>query len=185
MEILRKRNTGTTIYFPMIKAGSQDFALNTDWTPASGDCQYSVDGAAFANTTNLPSHEGNGVWSLALVAGEVNGKVTAISIVDSATKAVEDQALLVGTYGDSSAQHPLNVVADYIIRRTFQGACDSSDGDSKTGRSLLGAIAKLVNKIASSGGTLTIYEDDDTTSLFTQGVTTTPGADPITTLDTT
>lgn len=78
-----------------------------------------------------------------------------------------------------------NKIADHTIRRTFQNACDSSDGDTKTGRSLLGAIAKLVNKVASSGGTLTVYEDDDVTSLFTQSVTTDSGADPITELDTT
>lgn len=185
MEFLRKRNTATTIYFPMIKAGSQDFATGSDWTPASGDCQYSVDGGAFGNTDSLPAHEGNGLWSLALLGSEINGKVTSITIVDSATKAVEDQALLVATYGDDSALHPLNVLADYVYRRAFQSACDSSDGDAKTGRSLLGAIAKQVNRIVSVGGVLTIYEGDDSTELFTQDVTTTPDADPITALDTT
>lgn len=78
----------------------------------------------------------------------------------------------------------LNKIADHVIRRAFQNACDSSDGDTKTGRSLLGAIAKLVNKVMSSGGTLTIYEDDDITSLFTQAITTNASADPITELDT-
>ncbi len=103
MEVLRKRNTATTIYFPMIKVGVQDFAQGGDWTPVAADTKYSVDGGAFANTTNVPTHEGQGFWSLALVAGEVNGMVTAIAVVDAATKAVEDQALLVATYGDSSA----------------------------------------------------------------------------------
>lgn len=77
-----------------------------------------------------------------------------------------------------------NKVADHTIRRTFENAGDSSDGDTKTFRSLLGAIGKQVNKVTISGGTLTVYEDDDTTSLGTQTVSTTPGADPITTLDT-
>lgn len=44
--------------------------------------------------------------------------------------------------------------------------------------------AKLFNKIAAAGGTLTIYEDDDTTGLFTQSLTTDAGADPITIADT-
>jgi len=77
-----------------------------------------------------------------------------------------------------------NKVADHVIRRTFQNACDSANGDTKTGRSLLGAIAKLVNKLAASGGTLTIYEDDDTTALLTQSITTSAAAEPITELDT-
>lgn len=77
-----------------------------------------------------------------------------------------------------------NLIADHTIRRTFQNACDSSNGDTKTLRSLLGAIAKLVNKVAAAGATLTIYEDDDTTALGTQAITTNAAADPITALDT-
>ena len=74
-------------------------------------------------------------------------------------------------------------IADITIRRTFANAAASSDGDTKTGRSLLGAIAKATNKWSISGATLTVYESDDSTSLFTQTVTTTAG-NPITALDT-
>lgn len=78
----------------------------------------------------------------------------------------------------------MNQIADHIIRRTFENACDSSDGDTKSLRSLLGAIAKLVNRVAIVSGTLTVYEDDDVTVLGTQTVTSSAGADPITELDT-
>jgi hypothetical protein len=185
MELFRERNTATTVYFPMVKAGSQDFATSGDWTPANADSQFSKDGAAFGTTNGTVTYEGEGIWSLALLATEVNGKVTVISIIDDATKAVEDQAIILSTYGDDSSQHPLNMIADFVIRRTFQNACDSGDGDTKAFRSLLGAIGKQTNKVAIVGGTLTVYEDDDTTSLGTQTVTTDSGADPITALDTT
>lgn len=186
MELLRKRNTATTIYFPMVVRDAQDFATDAEWTPVTGDIQFSVDGATFDNTnTTTPTHEGNGMWSLALLGAEVNGKTTMITIIDIAAKVVEDQAILISTFGDDSSQLSFNVIADHIIRRTFQNACDSADGDAKTGRSLLGAIAKLVNKVAATGGTLTVYEDDDSTSLFAQTTTTDAGADPIVTLDTT
>ena len=102
-EELRLHNTATTIYFPMIKAGVQDFAQGGDWTPAAADTKLSLDGGAFANSTNLPTHEGQGIWSLLLAAGEVNGKVMVMSIIDAATKAVEDQAIIVATYGNSSS----------------------------------------------------------------------------------
>lgn len=115
-----------------------------------------------------------GTDKLQVHADEItNGLITAAAI---ATDAITS---------DEVAASGANKIADHTIRRTFQNACDSSDGDTKTGRSLLGAIGKLVNKVASSGGTLTVYEDDDTTSLFTQSVTTDSGADPITELDTT
>jgi hypothetical protein len=85
---------------------------------------------------------------------------------------------------DSVAAAGANKIADHTIRRSFQNACDSSDGDTKSFRSILGAIAKLVNKVAISGSTLTIYEDDDSTALGSQTITTDSGADPISELDT-
>lgn len=103
MEILRVRNVATSIYFPMIKAGAQDFAQGGDWTPVAADTKVSIDGAAFANSDAVPVHEGQGIWSLALTGAEINGKITVVGIVDAVTKAVEDQAILVATYGDSSS----------------------------------------------------------------------------------
>lgn len=183
MEVLRKYGTATTILFPLIDAGAQDFEA-TPVTHASADTQISKNEAAFANTSNAFAHEGNGIYSLALTATEMEAARIVVTVIDQGTKAWEDQAVIITTYGGSSAQHPVDLIADHVIRRTFQNACDSADGDAKAGRSLLGAIAKLVNKVTSLAGTLTVYEDDDTTSLYTQTVTTNASADPITALDT-
>lgn len=77
-----------------------------------------------------------------------------------------------------------NKMADHTIRRSFASAAASSDGDTKSFRSLLGAVAKLVNRIIAASGTLTVYEADDSTALGTQSITTDSSADPITVLDT-
>lgn len=77
-----------------------------------------------------------------------------------------------------------NKLADHTLRRTFANARASSDGDAVSLRSLLGGLAKLVNKWSISGTTLTIFAEDDLTSLGTQTVTTTGGANPITQIDT-
>lgn len=79
-----------------------------------------------------------------------------------------------------------NKVADHTVRRSFATAAASSDGDTKSFRSLLGSIAKLVNRLAVSidGTTLTIYEADDATALGTQTIATSATALPITELDT-
>ena len=77
-----------------------------------------------------------------------------------------------------------NKVADHVLRRSFANAKVSSDGDTKGFRSLLGAVAKLVNKVAIAGTTLSIHEDNDTTVLGTQTVTSAAGANPITGVDT-
>jgi hypothetical protein len=75
-------------------------------------------------------------------------------------------------------------IADVVLRRSLASALASGDGDAKSFRSLAGAIAKMVNKVAIVSTTLTVYETDDTTALGTQTVVTSAAADPITSLDT-
>ena len=77
-----------------------------------------------------------------------------------------------------------NKIADFIWRRNYANIRASSDGDSVVFRSPLGMLAKLVNKWAISGTTLTVKHEDDTTTIGTQTLTGTAGADPITTVDT-
>lgn len=75
-------------------------------------------------------------------------------------------------------------IADYVLRRGYAAARASSDGDAVAFRSLLGAIAKQVNKIDASGGSnLLIKHEDDSTTFGTQAMTGDAGADPIVTLD--
>lgn len=86
-----------TIVFPMIKAGELNFAVTGDWTPATGDTKVSKDAGNVADTTNNPAAvggTGSVLWSLALTATELSTTVIVIQIVDAATKAVEDQALI-------------------------------------------------------------------------------------------
>ena len=77
-----------------------------------------------------------------------------------------------------------NKIADHTLRRAWSSAAASANGDAKSFRSLLGAVAKLVNRLAISGTTLTIYESDDSTSLGSQALTTSTSATPITQADT-
>jgi hypothetical protein len=74
-----------------------------------------------------------------------------------------------------------------VLRRTYANARASANGDALNFRSLLGAVGKFVNKIALSGATLTVYQEDDTTSSApggTQTLTTSASADHITGADT-
>jgi hypothetical protein len=186
----------------MIDYGGTDFLPSGVPIFVSGDVQVRKDNGSFSNTVTLPTHVDKGIYDVTLASGEMAAaKIIVILVDQSSTKEFEDQAFVVETYGNASAEHqfdldsdvvvvgdvnsaPANVIADHILRRTFQNASQSSDGDAKTGRSLLGAVAKLVNKISISGATLTIYEHDDSTSLFTQNVSSQAGANPIIALDT-
>jgi hypothetical protein len=69
-------------------------------------------------------------------------------------------------------------IADALLKR------DLSAVSGEAARSLLNAIRKLMNKWAISGSTLTVYKENDTDAAYTQAITTTPGADPVTSLDT-
>lgn len=79
-----------------------------------------------------------------------------------------------------------NKVADHVLRRAFGSARGSSDGDVVGFRSLLGAVAKLVNKISTTAtaGKLTVFAEDDLTTLGTQTLSTDGTAAPIVQADT-
>jgi hypothetical protein len=191
-----KKGTEYTFEHALVsQATTERFQTSITIAASTGtaDVRVSKDGGAFANITTNPTEIGtSGVISVTLSADEMDADRIAVLFSDQADDEWCDSLVIIHTVtshqmddllADITAD--LNKIADHVIRRTFQNACDSSDGDSKTGRSLLGAIAKLVNKIEASGGTLTVYEDDDSTSLYTQSITTSADADPITVLDTT
>ena len=108
------------------------------------------------------------------VTGNVGGNVTG-SVGSVATG---------GIAAASIASAAAAKIADVVLRRSWASASASSDGDTLSFRSLLGAVAKLVNKVAVSGSTLTVYKEDDATSLGTQTVTADAAAEPIVSVDT-
>lgn len=97
--------TGTHIGIPMVKAGSNDFATGSDWTPATGDVKLSLDGGAQANIGTLPAYT-NGQWIFQFTGAELTAKSIRMVVVDSATKAVEDQFVVIETFGHASAMYP-------------------------------------------------------------------------------
>jgi hypothetical protein len=125
MAELRKYGVATTFLMPMIKAGAADFALTGDWTPAAGDVKVIKNEGTPANIGTLPTAVGN-MWKFTLTATEMQAARVDIQVVDSATKAVEDQAYKFTTYGHASAQH-----------ETFPSDLQSVGGDDAT------AIAEL------------------------------------------
>jgi hypothetical protein len=109
---LRKYNTASHVYVPIIKRGAVDFAVSADWTPAAGDVKVSKNGGAAANIGTLPSAiaMGNGAyWDFTLTATELSAAKIVVTISDSATKAVEDQCFVIETYGNASAEYKVDL----------------------------------------------------------------------------
>jgi len=145
---------------------------NRTGTPLGTDSSVKASEVALilADTNELQGNQGNWVTATGFATE------TKQDIIDTNV----DTILAGVTVTDAGG----NKIADHVLRRAFATAAASADGDAKSFRSLLGAIAKLVNKVSISGTTLTITEADDATSLGTQTLTTDAAADPITGADT-
>lgn len=84
-----------TALFSISKAGANTFALNTDWTPSSGDTKVFKGTGFSANTTNNPGHLFNGIWSLTLTAAEMTPSAKDTIIVTIADSSDIDSVCLI------------------------------------------------------------------------------------------
>jgi spore maturation protein SpmB len=90
---------------PIVKAGSTDIALSADWTPATGDVKVIKDGGAAANIATLPVFiASTGILTWSLSATECTATEIIIQVIDSATKAVQDQVFRLQTTKASALQ---------------------------------------------------------------------------------
>jgi len=107
----RLYGTAGTVAFPLIAFSSTSFHTSvTSSMFASGDVKISIDYGGFTNTATLPTADAsNKMAILSLTATELTGKHIQIYVVDqTASKVWEDQAVLIETYGNASAQHAFN-----------------------------------------------------------------------------
>ena len=89
-----------TLIFTMVDAGTTNLASAGDWTPAAADARISLDGASATQCTNtigVVLGTNSIFWKLALTTAEMSGTLMGVQIKDAATRAVEDNALLVTT----------------------------------------------------------------------------------------
>ena len=156
MEVLRKYGVATTILFPLVDRGAIDFE-STPVTFVAADTQISKNEGAFANTGSTPAHEGNGIYSLALTATEMQAARIMITCIDAATKTWEDQAIIIATYGNASAQHAFDLdLAEQTVALSAQGKLDVNaeadtaltDYDPPTGAELVSEINAVQSDIA-------------------------------------
>lgn len=150
----RKYATATHVYVPMIKRGVVDFAVGADWTPASTDVKVSIDGGAAANITSLPTAVAMGntaYWDFSLTSGEMTGKKISITVGDAATKAVEDQMIVIETYGHASAEWPTDLSAAKMAVNAAQiGGSDQTAGLDVTA-TWTATRAALIDKLNITG----------------------------------
>lgn len=145
-----------------------------------------------AKTDNLPADPADDSdidTQLAAIAGYIDTEIAAIKAVTDnlpesgalTTLLANIAAILAdtGTDGVVLTAAERNAVADAMLSRGI------SNVEATAGfRTLTGAIAKLVNKVAVVSTTLTVYKTNDSDAMGTQTVTLDAGAYPITVVDT-
>lgn len=159
MAELRKYGEATTLVFPLIDAGAQDFET-TPVSHASGDTKIIKNEGASANTTNAFAHEGEGIYSLALTATEMQAARIVVTIKDQGTKAWEDQAIIIETYGHASSQHP--GISFEIAEPSAVPGFTSLPGDI-----LSWILALSRNKVTATSTTVTLRNDADSANIAT------------------
>lgn len=166
---LRKYGTGTgaDVIIPIIKRGVVDFAVSADWTPASGDVKVSKDGGAEANIATLPVVNGTVGWKFVFSDAELECKSLTVRVVDSATKAVEDQFFIVETFGHASAMFqadlsaanlPANVVqisGDSTAADNLEAAADGTGFNLGAGQIVAVSVSGAVGSVTGSVGSVT------------------------------
>jgi len=125
----------------------------------TGNVGGNVSGTVGSVVGAVGSVAANGIAAASIASGALTNAKFAAGAVDAAALATD------------AGQE----IADRLVARNVGGGSD-------TGRTIKEAIATLRNKMDISGGTLTVYDTDDTTVLFTATITTTAG-NPISTVD--
>ena len=101
---LRKYGTASTIRIGLSAINGSD--LNVAPTLAAGDWKVAKDGGALNNLTTLPTDEGSTIL-ISLSATEMQAAQLVIVGVDQTSpKDWLDEAVVIDTFGNASAQHP-------------------------------------------------------------------------------
>ena len=106
------------------------------------------------------------------VEGSVLGTVGGVAAGGISSLSLATDALSASALSQAAAQK----IADEILNRNLAG------GGSGNSRNVRNALRGLRNRVRNQGGTLSIYEEDDTTIAWTAAATTAAG-DPMTELD--
>lgn len=151
-------------------AGAVTVATNNDKTG------YSLSASQTFNVTgNITGNLSGSVGSVTGAVGSVaTGGITSTSF---ATGAITSTAIATDAIGsDELAASAVNEIADGLLGRNIAGG-------SSTGRIVTDALRAIRNRSAIATGTLTVYQEDDTTTAWTATVGSDPTADPIISID--
>ena len=128
-----------------------------------------ITAGTITTATNLTTNNDKTGYSLGV--GGIAATAFAAGAVDAA--AIAADAITSSELAQSAAQE----VADEVLNRNLAG------GGSGNTRNVRNSLRVLRNKVSEAAGTLTVTEEDDTTSAWTATTTRTAGLDPLSGVD--
>lgn len=164
--IIEKGGTPTIVF---LLVDAEDYS--TPVTEAQPSVAVSKNGGEFAPASGTAEEIGFGWYRIVLTAEETD--TDGPLILRAYAEGTSEWRDIMQVYSNFMAvlmEEMFDRVADHVLRRHFSAAATSAHGDEKTFRSLLGAVAKDVNRVELSGSVLSIFEADDATVLGTQTV---------------
>ena len=119
----REYGVATNFQAPVVLKADDTFAGSGDLTWAAGDVKISKDGGAAANITTLPTIvSGIDLWDFSLSATEMQAKQITVWIKDATGELIYEDAFIISTTGDASAEHVQPRDVDLLTEAEVQRA---------------------------------------------------------------
>lgn len=189
-------NTAVTLKIGPFVDETNGYTAETGLTISQADVRLSKNGGNFAqkNESSACTHDEIGYYDCDIDATDTNtvGRLV-LAVHESGARPIRHEYMVLpanvydSLIGGSDylqvdsiqveGADATNTVADAILTRDW----NSVTGEAS--RSALNALRMLRNRVAISGSTMTVYEEDDSTTAWTGTVTTDSGANPVTQVD--
>lgn len=112
MAEFHKYGTSGKFYVPLLLASTQNFASTSVITFASSDVTIVKDGSTYRDLTNTPTGVAMGsgaIFEVVTSASEMTAGKIAIQIKDETGALVQDQMIVIDTYGSTLAAHAFDL----------------------------------------------------------------------------
>ncbi len=175
MQIFASASTGMTL-----AATIQRLSDSFYWNPGATAFQAAPVFANKKNDLTEQSAENSGTYAATVNSmGDAGEVLVRIHDTSDSNRTVS----LYRTYLVAGEENKNSKIADTVLRRPFGTARTSATGDTVTARSLLGMMARFVNKWEVVAGDLVIYLENDSTPFVTIPLTSDDAAEPIIAMD--
>ena len=142
--ILLAYNVGATVYFPLVATATAAFSTAASGSLSGTNIYIIKDGGALATSTNTGTAIGSGIYSLVLTTSELSAKQVMVLIGRGTLGTiVENQAILIQTFGSASAFYPFDL-GTALSAQTVGTVSFVATGTISTVTSPIGTVSTVI-----------------------------------------